>query len=189
MNALGSASQILLAGAFMLGSLSKVLAVRNFQTTLISLGLGETLAKPAAAGVIVLEFIIGLSLVLVPSRPWPRIVVAVLAIGFAVAGVAALRTKRRISCNCFGSVWRGVLGWRQLALLPVWLILVVLAQLRPPTWRSDHVFLGLAVLLSALVWWQLVRELKLWHEMRQERLALEPGPAKGSQTVTEAAKS
>jgi hypothetical protein len=87
----------------------------------------------------------------------------------------ALLTKQQIPCNCFGSMNPGLLGWRQVALLPCWTALVVLASLDPPVWSFSEGLLGLAAVLSGLAFYRILAQLHLWRELRADRVALQNG--------------
>jgi Methylamine utilisation protein MauE len=164
-------SQALLAAVFTSAALFKTLRVGDFARTLQRLGVSPQRSKPAAIGFIAIELITGLGLFVVPLHAWPRVLVTALAITFASAGFWALRAKRYISCNCFGTARRGRLGRRQIALLPGLLLLVAAAQWHPPDWNPHQGLLGLA----ALVTWLTCRQIPvgLWRELRGDRIALQ----------------
>src|SRR5204863_99886 len=46
--------------------------------------------------------------------------IILLASSFAISGIAALATGRRLPCPCFGEASHGYLGWRQVLALPLW---------------------------------------------------------------------
>jgi methylamine utilization protein MauE len=82
-------------------------------------------------------------------RPVPYLgeaLTAVLAAAFAGAGLVALRTGKRVSCSCFGGSGHGVLGRRQLLLLPLWLAGCAAGA----AWRTDGAPMGLEA-VAALV--------------------------------------
>src|SRR6266536_3062615 len=95
--------------------------------------------------------------------------------GVAATGLRAVLTRQQIACNCFGNLRGEILGWRQVALLPCWLALTATAQTHPPAWGPRQGLLGLAVLLAGLACARLPRELRLWHRLRGNRLAIEEG--------------
>ena len=171
----GAACQVLLAGTLVFAALSKVPHLRQFQHALRELGVGEQQRVRAVAGsVIAVEFVTGVALLVLPASAWPRAAVAGLAVAFAVAGVKAMRTERRIACHCFGNLGRGLLGRRQLALLPVWAVLLLIAQWRPPTWTPVSGLVVLTCLLAALTFAQL--PVRIWRYLREERLAIREPP-------------
>src|SRR2546421_659717 len=114
----GVGAQAALAAVFVVSALSKALNVRELRRTVEKLGV-----PASAAGIITAaEFVTAMALVMQPAASWPRGCVVVLAILFAGAGVRALASNEKITCSCFGGK-RGLLGWRQLQLLPLWLLL------------------------------------------------------------------
>jgi uncharacterized membrane protein YphA (DoxX/SURF4 family) len=172
-------AHIALAAVFLLAGLSKVLNLGALGQTLGQLGVRRSLARPLAVAIVVAELGAALGLLLLPAAPWPRALVAALTLGFAAAGIAAVASRRSVACTCFGNARSGRLGWRQVWLLPLWLGLAALAQWRPPTWGWRHGLLGLAAVLLGLHAWRLPRELRLWRELRADRLAIgNPSPAR-----------
>ncbi|MGH8910293.1 MAG: MauE/DoxX family redox-associated membrane protein [Egibacteraceae bacterium] len=167
---LAGLSHALLAIVFTSAALSKVLGTADLRRTLERLGVRRAASMPVAIGIIAAELVAGVGLFVVPERPWPRILAAALAIAFAGAGIKALRMRQRIPCNCFGSTGRGLLGRRQVALLPGWLLLVTLAQWRSPDWEPRQGLLGLAALVVALACRQI--PVRLWLQLRADRIAL-----------------
>lgn len=69
-----------------------------------------------------------------------------LGVGFAAAGALSKLTDRQVACACFGST-ATVLGWRQLAALPLWMITGLAAMRLPGYTIRDR----LAVLATGLV--------------------------------------
>lgn len=169
---LGSASLGLLAGAFALAGLSKAIAIRDFRWTLERLGFREAHTGPAAVGVVGAELLAAAGLLIQPAQAWPRWLVAALAVAFALAGAKALKAAEPIDCNCFGSVGRGFLGWRQIVLLPCWLVLLAMAQRSSPSWSVRQGLSLLAILILAVAYWQVLRGVPVWRRVRGERRAL-----------------
>jgi hypothetical protein len=180
-------AQVALAAVFLLAALSKVLDVGALGGTLAQLGVRRSLARPLAASVVMAELVAGLGMLLVPAAPWPRALVAALAIGFAAVGITAVASRRSVACTCFGNARSGRLGWRQVWLLPLWLGLAALAQWHPPAWGWRQGLLGLAAILLGFHAWRLPREVRLWRELRADRLAIgDPAPAGSGAVATEA---
>jgi hypothetical protein len=167
----GVASQVALAALFLVAGLAKAPAVGRLQRTIEQLGLDRARAGPAAVVVVGSEVVAAAGLLVSPAASWPRLLVVVLAGGFAVAGLKALSAKEPIGCSCFGNVGQGRLGWRQVALLPGWLVLVALAQARPPGWGPAQGLAGLAALVLAIGSWQAARELPRYRDVRADRRA------------------
>lgn len=123
----------------------------------------------------------------IQTSAWPRVLVVILGIAFAVAGLTAVASKRRIRCNCIGQIGSSNLGWRQVQLLPAWLALAAVAQAQPPRWSSGEGALIVCCILSALVLWQMARERRLWRELQGDRMAVVlPCDPKSTATLVEA---
>jgi hypothetical protein len=167
-----TAAQLVLITIFLWAALSKARAPEGSRATMLQLGLTPALTRLAAPTLVATEFICALGLALAPATWWPRALVAALAISFSAAGLVAVATRRRISCNCFGSVGSTRLGWRQVFLMPVWLGLAAIAQWQHPIWSLQQALLILASLLLALVAIHLPRELRILRTLQGDRLAI-----------------
>ena len=172
MDLLGLVSLGLLAGVFAFAGLSKAIGLQDFRSTLGRLGINDARTKPVALGVVAAELLAAAGLLISPAQTWPRMLVAALAIAFALAGLTALRTEEPIDCNCFGNLRQGFLGWRQVVLLPCWLLLATLAQWSPPTWSARQGLVALTSLALAVAYWQVLRAVPAWRALRGDRLAL-----------------
>ena len=168
-----AASQAFLVGVFLFASLSKMLKFGQFQETLVVLGVRPALTKSVAVGVATTEFVAAVGLAISPAVLWPRALVVMLAVAFALAGLKALVAKERIDCNCFGNVREALLGWRQIVLLPCWLLLAAMAHLRSPTWNPGRGLLGLTTFVLVLAYWQVLALAPGWRTLRGDRIALE----------------
>ncbi len=179
---LSDISQLALAAAFTIAALSKVLGLADLRRTFEQLGIPQELTQSTAAGLIAVELLAGVALAVAPTQSWPRVLVIALAAAFATAGAKALVMKRPISCNCFGSLRPGRLGWRQVWSLPCWIALVILASLEPATWSPRHGLLSLSAAVTALACCRIPGLLRLWRELRAQRTALRDswGPAAGA---------
>jgi len=98
--------------------------------------------------------------------------VVALALAFALAGVKGLQAEEPIDCSCFGNLRQRVLGWRQAALLPCWLLLAALAQWSPPSWSARQGMVAFTALVLAVAYWQVLRAVPAWRALRGDRLAL-----------------
>jgi hypothetical protein len=163
--------QALLAVLFLVAGLWKAADLGRFERTLEQLGLERAQVRPVAVATICAELVAAAGLLTSPTASWPRALVVALAVGFALAGLRALAVEQPIGCSCFGSVSEGRLGWRQVVLLPGWLLLVALAQVRPPTWTPTQGLAGLAVLVLALACWQVARGVPSYQALRVARRA------------------
>lgn len=167
----GWLAQLVLAFVFTLSALAKASRPSKFVTTFEQLGLASQLAVWAAGSVITGELVVGVALGVGPMLVWPRAMGGVLAAGFAGAGVWALRSRRRVSCYCFGPGQHRELGKRQVAALPGWLALCLLAQILRPSWPAalGWIVLALMLLMAAAV--RLIGAWPLWRELRFDRIA------------------
>ncbi|MFI6458213.1 MauE/DoxX family redox-associated membrane protein [Streptosporangium amethystogenes] len=167
-SAAGVVGQGALIAIFLVAALSKILTHRDLTQTISKLGL-SAVARPATLLVIGAELLAVTALTIMPSATWPRVLVVLLALSFAGAGIRALGVKEKIRCGCFGG-GEAVLGRRQVLYLPLWLGLAVVAEYAPPSWSADEGLAGLATLLLALVAWKLLAEVRLWRVLRGDRM-------------------
>jgi hypothetical protein len=165
----GTGAQALVAALFLVAGLWKAADLGRLERTLEQLGLDRAQARPVAVAAVGAELVAAAGLLASPAASWPRALVVALAAGFALAGLRALAVEQPIGCSCFGSLSQGRLGWRQVALLPGWLLLVALAQARPPAWDSTQGLAGLAALLMALAAWQAARGVPRYQALRVAR--------------------
>ncbi|MFI6323374.1 MauE/DoxX family redox-associated membrane protein [Nonomuraea sp. NPDC050556] len=166
----GVVGQGALVAIFLVAALSKILTHRDLTQTIAKLGPGAA-ARPATLLVIGAELLAVVGLTVLPGQTWPRVLIALLALCFAGAGIRALGVKEKIRCGCFGG-GRAVLGWRQVMYLPLWLGLAALAEYASPAWSVDEGLAGLAGLLLVLVAWKLLAEVRLWRVLRGDRLVI-----------------
>ncbi len=116
-----------LSAILLLAATAKTRSVRSFANTLADLGLPTSLTSVLARAVIVGELLVAVALVIAPGDVVDRAGVAALGLGFFVAGLRSLSLGGHIECRCFGSVDRSQLGWRQVGLLPAWVLSVLIA--------------------------------------------------------------
>lgn len=173
--AVAVAAQLAVAVVFLHAALSKAAGLSIMQDTIEQLGVRGPLSRPAAVAVVAAELLAAVTLLTVPASWWPRVLAGSLAIGFAGAGVWAVATKRRVACRCFGNANTGLLGWRQVQLLPVWLGLLALAQWRSPDWTAHEGGAVLAVAIFGLMAWRMPGSLRLVRALRADRIAIAPG--------------
>lgn len=170
----GAGAQLALGGVFLWAALSKTLALKGLREAIGGLGAPAGVTRLAAPAVVAVECLTGVGLLLVPGSSVPRAVVVLLAVGFAAAGGTAIVTKRRIACNCFGSLGRGMLGRRQLAQFPLWLGLAGIAEWGTPVWSRTDGLLVLAFVLFGMCAVRLPGLLKPIRKLRADRIALAP---------------
>lgn len=171
------ASYVLLAGLLAFAGLAKAVDLRSLTHTLERLGVRPSWTGLTAVGVVIAECAAVVGLMVSPSQTWPRVLVTALFTAFAAAGVRGLLTPQRIPCHCFGAArpgrQRGLLGWRQVAMLPACLLIITLASHNPPAWNTRQGLLGLAALLTVLACSKIPVNLRLWRRLRGDRIALE----------------
>lgn len=174
MQAVGLAAQLTLAAVFLWASLAKLSATGRLSDTIGRLGVPAGLATAAAPSLVALEVAAAVGLIIGPAWWWPRVLAVLLATSFAVAGTVAVATRRTIACHCFGSVGDGVLGWRQVGLLPLWLGLAALAQRWHVAWGVDDGLGVLVVVLLALTAVRLPGHVRTVRTLRADRVAMVP---------------
>jgi len=166
----GAVAQIAPAIVLLSAALAKVLDLKGFRRTLARLGVPE-LAAPVVVGV---EFLTAVALLVAPAAWWPRALVVLLGTGFAAAGLVVVLAGKRVDCRCFGSAGRGVLGWRQVAWLPVWLVAAGVAQWWTPDWGVDTGFALLAFAVLGLLAMRVPDGLRTVRTMHEDRIAVAP---------------
>src|SRR5437588_144813 len=68
------------------------------------------------------ELATGLALAMLPASWLTASLVALLGVTFAIGAGLAIWRGLQVECACFGSALSARLGWRQLSLLPIWLL-------------------------------------------------------------------
>jgi hypothetical protein len=153
--------------------LEKLRSPGSLLATLDALGLGGAPGRILAVGVPAAEVVTAVGLLLLPGAIWPRVGVAVLAVMFAVAGGLALRRDEPVSCACFGATGGASLGWRQILLLPVWLIATVALHRNHPDWAPVTGLEYLAGLTVLGVTLRSVLVVRAWRAAVGNRRAIE----------------
>ncbi|GAA1704935.1 MauE/DoxX family redox-associated membrane protein [Fodinicola feengrottensis] len=126
----------------------KLAAPRPFRQTL------QALRVPFAAAVAIVvplvEIAAAIGLTVAPGGS--AALVAALGFAFAGAAVVAMSRGERIRCACYGSTGDATLGWRQLAALPLWLVVALDSFLAPDhAWSGIGQFAGLTLALAVVV--------------------------------------
>ncbi|MEU8954771.1 MauE/DoxX family redox-associated membrane protein [Streptomyces sp. NPDC048518] len=115
---LHTAVRIVAAALLIYAAAQKLAAPRSLRATLVALRIPRPVL--VAAGIPVIELVAGFSLLSVPRFATTPVLVAVLGLSFAGAGALALSRGTKVKCACFGQADGGVLGLRQIAMLPLW---------------------------------------------------------------------
>ncbi len=165
-------AQALTAALFVWAGTAKIAQANPVRATISALGFGRPRAIASALGVA--EVSVGLGLLLLPGHPVTALLLGGLACMFGLAGLLALVRGLHVECACFGSHGAAPLGWRQLALMPVWLAIAVSVLAVPPTLADERVAVTLAVLAMVAVL-AASRLMPLYLEHRVQRLAIPGG--------------
>ena len=101
---------------------------------------------------------------------WSALLVAGLAVAFALAALDAMRQGLHVPCNCFG-VAPANLGWPQLAAFPAWSFVASLAIWWEPhaEWSSEARWVALLAALGGAWLVVMVRVGPAWGEMASAR--------------------
>ena len=143
----GKASVVVLSVVLLLAGVEKVRTPVNLQATIYMLVPGWKWRIPVRVfGT--LELVTAVVLALYPSLMISRLAAVGFGTLFAIAGAYAWRKTIEAPCACFGNVYGGRLGLRQVAAWPVWVALSLMASTVSspiPNWNM----LGIAAVLSA----------------------------------------
>lgn len=137
---IAAAISLLVAGMWKLAEPS---AIREVISTL-------RIPRPAIAATLLstTEIAVGLGLLLFPGSIAVALGLLSLAVAFAAAATLSLMRKLHLDCACFGSAIQAPLGWRQLALVPVWIGLSASVVLSPIGLSAQRLVIAFAVLWS-----------------------------------------
>lgn len=143
--------------------------------------IGETLAALsiswpwAGTTLALLELAAGAGLVLAPDSLVTALLVIGLGIAFSCAGAFAVLHRIRVECACVGPLLDGILGVRQIALLPVWMAVAVVGLISPAGSSADERTQVLSVLVVVLCVGATLRLFPIAQEHRTLRLLLSKG--------------
>ena len=165
---LALSAQLCVGTIFIWTGLSKLANPAPIRHTMAVLGILSSV--PAAFVLAIAEVGAGAALILA-SNPWlASVPVAILALTFLFAATSALHRHLVVDCACFGSQAGTPLGWRQIAVLPLWLAVAFSAVIVPPTFSALRpTFLLGALLIIALSALVILRP--QYRENRAQRLA------------------
>jgi hypothetical protein len=116
----GIGMQLVASGVLLVAGAQKLASPRQFTQTLRALRLPGVAVL--ARAVPVFELAAAVLLLTGFARPVAAVLTAALGLSFGAAGLTAIRSRTRIPCACFGPRDSGMLGVRQVALVPVWLL-------------------------------------------------------------------
>ncbi|MFF0470498.1 MauE/DoxX family redox-associated membrane protein [Micromonospora zamorensis] len=155
------------------GGTEKLRSGASFAGTLTGLGITGypqaflRIAVPSA------ELATAAGLMLAPGASWPVAGVAFLGICFAAAGLLSLRADQPVACSCLGAATNALLGWRQVALLPVWIAAAVLVYRVPVPWSASQGLQVLALVVTASAGLHAVKVIRAWRNDSAHRKAIE----------------
>lgn len=138
--------QIAAAIGLLVAGMSKLAEPSDIRYVVSSLGI----SRPAIAATLlsISEIAVGLGLLLFPGSIAVALGLVSLALAFAAAATLSLIRKLRLDCACFGSAVHAPLGWRQLALVPVWIGVSASVGLSPILLSTQRLVIALVVLWS-----------------------------------------
>jgi hypothetical protein len=139
-------SRIVAAAVLLYAAATKIASPRAFAQTTGQLGLPRiaVLVVPLA------ELVTAVLVLVAPTAVYTSVLLVAVGTGFAAAGLAALITKRRISCACFGQSGR-TLGLRQVAYWPVWVLVALVPHLRTGSVHGRNGLTALMVIVAAMI--------------------------------------
>jgi len=158
------------AGTFFWAGAWKLAAPRSIQATLEILGLPGGAGLAASLGAV--EIIAAVTMIVLPGSWVPAALIIALAGIFGSAAVVALRRRLQVDCACFGPLASGELGWRQIALVPLWILVAASLLTIAPALPEDRPEI-VGVILAAVIAVALVILVPLYREHRAQRVATE----------------
>jgi hypothetical protein len=154
-----------MSAVLLVAALEKARTPALTAATLRSLGVPHALALPLTCLLVVAELGIAIAVLFAPASMLTQAAIVALAVAFALAGVAALRSDEPLHCRCFGAS-DGYLGWRQIVALVPWLAGVAVLRLATPSADGPLLFALTALLILAA---RLISLAKAFVEARGDR--------------------
>lgn len=108
-----------LAGVFVAAAIPKLYSSTEFMKTLYGIGIPHRYRHFAAVAIPITELAISFLLLIPATRDIGNIGLLLLLLSFIVITVKAIVQKKRIKCNCFGSIMPSELGWTGLIRLMI----------------------------------------------------------------------
>ncbi|MEV5631462.1 MauE/DoxX family redox-associated membrane protein [Micromonospora tulbaghiae] len=162
-----------LTAVFVVGGVEKLRAQSSFGSTLAGLGVPDVLVPPLRVLVPVAELGTAVGLMLFPAMAWPSVAVAALGVAFAAAGALSLRAEQPVACSCLGAAADGLLGRKQIILLPLWLAAAAVLTVAPPQWSVSQGLNLLALAVVASSGLHAVKVVRAWRNDAAYRTAIE----------------
>jgi hypothetical protein len=153
---IGVLIQLVVAGVLVFAGAQKLAAPEQFRIALRALGVPGS--RLFAIAVPVFEITVAGVVALGNFVPAGAVLVVLLGLAFALAGLKARLTRTNVSCACLGPLSTGTLGWRQVALLPLWIASAVAIVVLPTLGGFAGVlaFIGLVLVAGLVVAAQLI---------------------------------
>jgi len=108
-------AKLLIAGAFLLASISKLAARASFRQTLLAFGASTKIAPAVAIILPIAELVLAFAL-LVPAFAWWAALASAILLGtFTAILLFNVVRGNRVSCNCFGQLSSAPIGWNNVA--------------------------------------------------------------------------
>lgn len=170
------AARLLLAAVFAVAAAGKLLGRSRTVETLAEFGVPESIRRPIAIALPLVELAIAVALLPAATAAWGALAAALLLAAFTAAVARALLQGREVACNCFGSLGSSRISRWTLARNVLLLVLAggvaIAAQSDPGTsavtWLANLdtaqlalLCAGVAIVLAALClafFWQLMRQ-------------------------------
>jgi hypothetical protein len=170
------AARLLLAAVFAVAAAGKLTGRSRTVETLAEFGVAESLRRPLAIALPLVELAIAVALLPAATAAWGALAAALLLATFTAAVARTLLQGREVDCNCFGSLGSSRISrWtlvRNVTLLALAAAVAIAAQSDPGTsavaWLANLdtaqlalLGAGVAIALAALslaFFWQLMRQ-------------------------------
>lgn len=170
MTLLAAMVALVLASALMAGAFAKATFPDRLKVTLVALGVPVRWSQAAVRTIILAEAGTACALLIWPSASASLIACLGVFAAFSWAGAKGLRAEGPVACACFTHE-DSVLGWRQIAQLPVAGAAAALAHAYGD-WRAQEGALLVIAAVAGHALFSLTRIVGPWRRTRAMRLAI-----------------
>ena len=167
-----SAVPVVIAAALIFSAFAKVADRRGVERAISQLVPKARLVPAVAISSAIGEWSIAVALLLWPSSPIVRGSTIFLFTVFAVFGVSALVSGRKIDCGCFGNLHKARLGWVQVCQLVIIAPISVLLFPRGP-WSFTSGLVAIFLTHTAVSGVFALAVIPSWRKVRRQRRSLE----------------
>lgn len=122
---------IIMSGFFIVSSISKFFSISDFMKTLYNVGIAQRYLRIVAWSLAIAEVVTALLLLIPISKRIGAIVLLLQLIVFMSVTVRTIAQKKKLNCNCFGSLLPSELGWKSLIRLILFTGMGVIILLDP----------------------------------------------------------